>query len=67
MKILKLIWNQKIDLFFALSALGGFLWYAFTGINLTGFLWIVTGYAIGVIVFKVRLNLLRSKDDEIQH
>jgi hypothetical protein len=61
MKILKLIWLQKIDLFFFVLSLGGFIWHEVKGTDLTGFLWIFTGYVAGVITNKVRYLLSLEK------
>ena len=61
MKILKLIWLQKIDLVFFVLSLGGFIWNQCGGPDLTGLLWIFAGYVVNVIINKIRYILSLEK------
>ena len=55
MKTLKIIFNQRVDLIFALITLGLFIWHLTAEQDVSGFLFIVFGYVINVIINKVRL------------
>jgi len=58
MKLLKAILNQTVDILFALTTLGLAIWQEINPEkNFTVFLWVVFGYAVNVIINKVRMNL----------
>jgi len=55
MKTIKIILNQRVDLIFALITLGLFIWHLTAEQDVSGFLFIVFGYVVNVIINKVRL------------